>query len=170
MTLNKRASVSLTLAATLALSACGGGGGPPVPEGPRGIYISTGDCVDAKLFDLETCRATIEYAIKVHRQTAPVYKTRRICEASEVICERSFRDEFRPRLLAFLVQEGTGKEEGTVAVPLYPPNSMQAGFRSIDDTYYLPKDLTLTFSPMAQKALMANLNTGGDRSKSKGMF
>lgn len=170
MTLKNRTRTYLALVSTCALAACGGGGGPEIPEGPRGIFTSTNDCVASKLFSPEVCRDTIEVAIRVHRQTAPIYESERICMATEVFCERSFKNEYRPRLLAFLLQTDEAQEtKPVVAIPLYPPNSTQVGLRALDDTHYLPKDVTITFSPMASRALMANLNKGGERKKS-GMF
>ncbi|MEM1371822.1 MAG: DUF1190 domain-containing protein [Pseudomonadota bacterium] len=143
-------------ACSLALAGCGGGGGPKaaVPEGPKAIFTSSYDCVQSKLFSEDDCRNAIEKAIKSHRAYAPKYKTRRQCEAKEIQCERGLEHQYRPRLVAFLVQPKGGSKPGFGARALYPPTDEELGLRDLSNTVYLGKDINLTFSNQAQRAVI----------------
>lgn len=153
--------------ATLTLAACGGGGGgsnAATTDGPRGIFTSAGDCIESKLFDSDTCRESIAEAIKKHRADAPTYDSERICRGKEQHCERAYTNEYRPRLLAFLLQTKTvGETTRVEAIPLYPPNSTDKGLRDLMGNKYLTTDFTITYSPTAKRALAANPYSGKKR-------
>ncbi len=148
----KRTSTGAALLASLTLAACGGGG-PNIPDGPRGIYTSTSDCISGKLFDAKTCREAISEAIKKHREKAPKYEFVHICKGIESHCERSYANEFRPRLLGFLLQKSSDKDKEFEALPLYPPNTSLKGMRDLAGTAYLKTDFTIRYSSLSQKAL-----------------
>lgn len=161
--------VAAVIIAALSLAACGGGGGASKEseaEGPRGVFTSTTDCMESKLFDAKTCGEAISEAINDHRKNAPTYDNERVCRAKEQHCERAYTNQYRPRLLAFLLHSKKIDEKTkVVAEPLYPPNSTEKGLRDAAGKKYLTTDFTIVYSAMSKRALASNPYTDPKKMK-----
>jgi len=147
----KRLQLALSVSVLgFGLAACGNAGPQVVtdPNAPRGIFISTGDCVDSGQIDFETCAKAVNVAIEAHKKKAPTYPSLRACEATEGEgkCERTVKQSFRPRLLAFLVVGDKNKPTGE---PLYFAKGKEPSFQNASKTVFKESDLTLTFSRQA---------------------
>lgn len=144
-----RKIIQITLCCALAttLAACGGGGPKVDPKAAkRVIYSSSGDCANGEVLEVEKCEIAIDDAIERHNKNSTTYSSLRKCElaAGEGRCERSVDDEYRIRLIAFLV---TASEPPT-GEPLYPPKEKdQAGFITSGGAPILEEKLEVAFSP-----------------------
>ena len=152
----KALSTILALTACLALAACGGGAKEPEDGGAyRGIYVSTNDCANDQKMTFEICADAINKAIEAHTSNPTKYTSLRACEAKvgENKCERGINEEFRPRLMAYLVVlPKPPKAPATAtatATALYPAPDGEEAFQDAKAVVYLETDLTLNFSKRA---------------------
>lgn len=138
-------------AVTLFLAGCGGGdtktaGTAQAPE--KHIFVSAVDCEASGKFKFEDCTKAIDTAIGAHEKTAPTYRSVAGCEEKEGKgrCERSGEQIYKPRLAAFLFDQG----KTVTAKPLYPTTDGAQGFRGADKAVLLGKDEALVFSKSAR--------------------
>lgn len=132
--LNFRALLTV-LAVSAALAGCGDSGGGSkqaagkAPVAPRGIYISTNDCIEGKMLNADQCSALIESAIAMHEARAAKYDSIISCSRAEGPdrCERTVNRTFSPRLQAFFV---IASEQPT-ALPLYATGGGETGFKTL---------------------------------------
>jgi hypothetical protein len=154
-TVNRIAGLAAVTATAMALGGCFGGSSDAeaAKSGPKGIFTSTGDCVDSGFLDFDSCSAGVQAAIQDHDKNAPTYDSQRACEATEGEgrCERSLTDRYRRRLLAFLVTGGPKPDGKALYVEVG-----KAGYTDNKKTEYLDSDLTMTFSRGAVATLTAN--------------
>ena len=137
--------------AAVLLSACGNAE-PPKPAGPppvieKGIYTSTTDCTESGKLPSEQCEKLIDMAVATHHTSAPVYKTKRQCEAATgpERCGKAVDGRYRPRLQAFFVVMSNPPS----AQPLYPSAANQIGFLSLGKQLILADDESLLVSNAA---------------------
>jgi hypothetical protein len=128
--MSKLPTAAVISAAAVLLSACGNAE-PPKPAAPppvieRGVFTSTSDCVESGKLSAENCAKAIDMAVASHEATAPVYKSKRQCEAASgpERCGKTVDGRYRPQLQAFFVILANPPN----ALPLYPPTTAQIGF------------------------------------------
>jgi Protein of unknown function (DUF1190) len=140
----------------VALSGCGKAEEPKVaaPPAEHGVFISSTDCADSGKITEDACGHAIDQAVANHNNIAPVYKTIRQCEAAEgpERCDKTGDNEYRIRIQAFFVT----MSEPPTAVPLYPPVSSTAAFRSPSKQELSVKDDSLNMSHHAMSVASEN--------------
>ncbi len=143
----------------LVLAGCGDGG-PSQGNGPRGVFTSTNDCSTHEKFDFKSCSKAIRAAIQLHNQESPTYESLRFCKASEIGCERTLNNKYRPRLLGFYVELPEKKDDQIIGKPLYAAaTGKKKGFADHKKQQYLDDDLALVFSQRAVAVYQANSKT-----------
>ena len=144
-------SIAIAMTAAGLLSACGNAEPPkaaaPPPVIENGIYTSTGDCVDGGKLTAEKCEKAIDMAVSVHESSAPIFKTKRQCEAATgpERCGKTVDGRYRPLLQAFFVVMSTPPS----AQPLYPSTAQQIGFQSLTKQVIFADDESLLISNSA---------------------
>jgi Protein of unknown function (DUF1190) len=146
-----------SLTAAVFLSACGQAevakpAGPP-PE--HGVFISTSDCAATGKISEDQCGKAIDMAVEAHRQQAAVYKFLRQCEAGEGgpdRCDKTGEGEYRVRIQAFYVV----MSDPPTGVPLYPPTTPAAAFRSPSKQIIGANDKSVHVSNDAQAVASEN--------------
>ncbi|MBX9924913.1 MAG: DUF1190 domain-containing protein [Hyphomicrobiaceae bacterium] len=146
----RQVPLAFVIMATVSLAACGQAR-PKGPPAPTGIFTSASDCAAAKKADFDDCRKAIEMALATHEKSSKSYISERLCEidAGPGRCEKLSKDQFRPRLAAFLVAFSTPVK----ADPLYAPKKPNVlGYVTAGNAKtYLTIDETLIVTPAAKQ-------------------
>jgi hypothetical protein len=98
------------------------------PVFEHGVFISASDCEASGKATLDECGDAIDRAVTAHVRNSKLYASLVRCEAAEgqERCEKIGLDQYRARMQAFFV---TFSKPPT-ALPLYPPATAVAGFKS----------------------------------------
>jgi hypothetical protein len=130
---SNRLSIVSSMICALALSACGQAeeqkaAAPPPPPAEHGVFISSSDCAETGKLTIDKCGEAIDQAVAAHNEQSTIYTTLRQCEGAEgpERCDKIGEKEYRARIQAFFVT----MSDPPSAVPLYPPSSSIAAFRS----------------------------------------
>ncbi len=152
-----RTSLALCLLSALAVSACGKAEeqkAAAAPPAEHGVFISATDCAETGKLSADACGLAIDRAVAAHTEQSPVYTTLRQCEVAQgpERCDKTGEGEYRTRVQAFFVT----MSDPATAVPLYPPASSVAAFRSPSKQELNVKDDTLNMSHAAMSIASEN--------------
>lgn len=164
---SNRLPFALVAIAAVAVSACGNAKKPKQagPAYEHGVFVSSSDCAASGKANIDDCGAAIDRAVASYQTSAPKYPTLLRCEAAEGSerCDKFGADEYRPRLQAFFVTFS----KPIKALPLYPPATAMAGFKSPSKQELSVLNETLKMSRAATELAYENSHLPGKASKAR---
>jgi len=147
---------------TAVLAGCGGSAPKTVANASDEeniIFTSALDCEASGRFTAAHCTKALEAAMNAHLKKSPTYKSLSQCETTEgpEKCERMDAKNYRPRLVAVAVTPAAVKKAEAAggfpdAIPLYPTQSGEKGFRTLEKKIMLIDGDKTEFSPQAVAA------------------
>lgn len=140
--------IAVLLSGAIALAGCGKSQVASGEKEWKGIFTTADDCSQSGVLSYEECSDAMSKAVTEHEKSAPTYNSLTSCNAKEGDgrCEFTANGKYRPRLLAFLVQNTKPPK----AMTLYAPLKGKTGFRDTSGSVYLVSNEALTFSEHAQ--------------------
>lgn len=151
-----RAPLALCIASATLLTACGSAEVPKIaaPPAEKGVFVSSSDCTEAGKISEDACGKAIDQAVAIYSQTATMHNSLRLCEVAEgpERCVKAGENQYRVRVQAFLVTMGNPP----TAVPLYPPPTPTAAFRSPSKQDLNVNDESLNMSHQAMAVASEN--------------